>query len=129
MLIEIVDLMTETVCTRKASLVIASDTYSTAIVKSKLLKLTSEHIEYAIDCMRENTLDIRNIKKYLLAAVLYLTPITSDRMGVYIQAKGNSQKQEQGELGSTDYMAGKSAFGKSWLNSDWMGWLMGFSLK
>ena len=61
--------------------------------------------------------------------MLYPTPITSDRMGVDIQAKGNSQKQGQGELGSTDYMAGKSAFGKSGLNPDWMGWLMGFSLK
>lgn len=46
MLDEIVDLMTETVCTQKSSLVIAGDTYPAAIVKSKLLKLTSEHIEY-----------------------------------------------------------------------------------
>ena len=69
MLDEIVDLMTETVCTQKSSLVIAGDTYPAAIVKSKLLKLTSEHIEYVIDCMRENTSDIRNIKKYLLAAL------------------------------------------------------------
>ena len=77
MLDEIVDLMTETVCTQKASLVIAGDTYPAAIVKSKLLKLTSEHIEYVIDCMRENTSDIRNIKKYLLAA-LFNAPSTID---------------------------------------------------
>ena len=74
---EIVDLMTETVCTQKSSLVIAGDTYPAAIVKSKLLKLTSEHIEYVIDCMRENTSDIRNIKKYLLAA-LFNAPSTID---------------------------------------------------
>lgn len=36
MLDEIVDLMTETVCTQKSSLVIAGDTYPAAIVKSKL---------------------------------------------------------------------------------------------
>ncbi len=77
MLDEIVDLMTETVCTHKSSLVIAGDTYPAAIVKSKLLKLTSEHIEYVIDCMRENTSDIRNIKKYLLAA-LFNAPSTID---------------------------------------------------
>ena len=77
MLDEIVDLMTETVCTQKASLVIAGDTYPAAIVKSKLLKLTSEHIEYVIDCMMENTSDIRNIKKYLLAA-LFNAPSTID---------------------------------------------------
>ena len=77
MLDEIVDLMTETVCTQKSSLVIAGDTYPAAIVKSKLLKLTSEHIEYVIDCMRENTSDIRNIKKYLLT-VLFNAPSTID---------------------------------------------------
>ena len=77
MLDEIVDLMTETVCTQKSNLVIAGDTYPAAIVKSKLLKLTSEHIEYVIDCMRENTSDIRNIKKYLLA-VLFNAPSTID---------------------------------------------------
>ena len=77
MLDEIVDLMTETVCTQKASLVIAGDTYPAAIVKSKLLKLNSEHIEYVIDCMRENTSDIHNIKKYLLAA-LFNAPSTID---------------------------------------------------
>ncbi len=77
MLDEIVDLMTETVCTQKSNLVIAGDTYPAAIVKSKLLKLTSEHIEYVIDCMRENTSDIRYIKKYLLAA-LFNAPSTID---------------------------------------------------
>lgn len=77
MLDEIVDLMTETVCTQKSNLVIAGDTYPAAIVKSKLLKLTSEHIEYVIDCMRENTSDIRNIKKYLLVA-LFNAPSTID---------------------------------------------------
>ena len=85
MLDEIVDLMTETVCTQKASLVIAGDTYPAAIVKSKLLKLNSEHIEYVIDCMRENTTDIRNIKKYMLAA-LFNAPSTIDS---YYRAKVN----------------------------------------
>lgn len=85
MLDEIVDLMTETVCTRKSSLVIAGDTYPAAIVKSKLLKLNSEHIEYVIGCMNENTTDIRNIKKYLLAA-LFNAPSTIDS---YYRAKVN----------------------------------------
>ena len=73
MLDEIVDLLTETVCTGKNSLVIAGDTYPAAVVKSKLLKLNSEHIEYVIDCMHANTTDIRNIKKYLLAALFNAT--------------------------------------------------------
>lgn len=77
MLDEIIDLLTETVCTGKSSLVIAGDTYPAAVVKSKLLKLNSEHIEYVIDCMHANTTDIRNIKKYLLAA-LFNAPSTID---------------------------------------------------
>lgn len=85
MLDEIVDLMTETVCTQKTSLIIAGDTFPAAIVKSKLLKLNSEHIEYVIDCMNENTTDIRNIKKYLLAA-LFNAPSTIDS---YYRAKVN----------------------------------------
>lgn len=46
-------------------------------MKSKLLKLNSEHIEFAIDCLKQNTTRIRNIKKYLLA-VLFNAPSTMD---------------------------------------------------
>ena len=77
MLNEIVDLLTETVCTSKESLVIAGDVYPAAVVKSKLLKLNAEHIEYVLDCMKSNTTDVRNIKKYLLAA-LFNAPSTMD---------------------------------------------------
>ena len=74
---EIVDLLTETVCTSNDSLVIAGDVYPSAVVKSKLLKLDAGHIEYVIDCMKSNTTDVRNIKKYLLAA-LFNAPSTID---------------------------------------------------
>ena len=77
MLDEIVDLLTETVCTNKDSLVIAGDVYPAAVVKSKLLKLDAGHIEYVIDCMKSNTTEVRNIKKYLLAA-LFNAPSTMD---------------------------------------------------
>ena len=77
MLDEIVDLLTETVCTQKDSVIIAGDVYPSAVVKSKLLKLTAEHIEYVLDCMKSNTTEVRNIKKYLLAA-LFNAPSTMD---------------------------------------------------
>ena len=77
MLDEIVDLLTETVCTQKDSVIIAGDVYPSAVVKSKLLKLNAEHIEYVIDCMKSNTTEVRNIKKYLLAA-LFNAPSTMD---------------------------------------------------
>ena len=42
-----------------------------------LLYTSSSHIEYVLDRMRENTTYVRNIKKYLLAA-LYNAPTTID---------------------------------------------------
>ena len=85
MLNEIVEIIVETVCTSRNELTVASDTYPAEIVKSKLLKLNSEHIEYVIDCMKSNTTDIRSIRKYLLAA-LFNAPSTIDS---YYTAKVN----------------------------------------
>ena len=40
-------------------------------------KLDSSHVQYVMDCMKDNTTYVRNIKKYLLAA-LYNAPVTMD---------------------------------------------------
>ena len=74
---ELVELMVDTVCSRREALCIAEDDYPTEVVKSQFLMLNSSHIEYVLDRMRENTAYIRNIKKYLLAA-LYNAPATID---------------------------------------------------
>ena len=37
------------------------------------MKLDSSHVQYVMDCMKDNTTYVRNIKKYLLAA-LYNAP-------------------------------------------------------
>ena len=66
---EIVDLILETVCTRRKTIRIAGDDYPAELVKSKFMKLDSEHIRFVLDCMRENTTKIRNIKQYLKAAL------------------------------------------------------------
>ena len=68
---ELVELMVDTVCSRRETIRIAG------VVKSRFLKLNSSHIEYVLDRMRENTTYVRNIKKYLLAA-LYNAPATID---------------------------------------------------
>ena len=47
------------------------------LVKAKFMKLNSSHIEFVMDCMRENTTKIRNIKQYL-RAVLFNAPSTID---------------------------------------------------
>ena len=72
---EIVDLILETVCTRRRTVRIAGDDYPADLVKSKFMKLDSEHIRFVLDCMRENTTKIRNIKQYLRAA-LFNAPST-----------------------------------------------------
>ncbi len=78
----IVELLVETVCTARKTIRVAGDDYPAELVKAKLLKLNSGHIEFVMDCMRENTTKIRNIKKYLLA-VLFNAPST---MGSYYTA-------------------------------------------
>ena len=72
---EIVDLILETVCTRRRTIRIAGDDYPAELVKSKFMKLDCEHIRFVLDCMRENTTKIRNIKQYLRAA-LFNAPST-----------------------------------------------------
>ena len=74
---EIVDLMLETVCTSRQTICIASDDYPAELVKAKFLKLNHCHIEYVLECLKKNTTDIRNIKKYMLA-VLFNAPSTMD---------------------------------------------------
>ena len=72
---EIVDLILEAVCTKRSTIRVAGDDYPAELVKSKFMKLDSEHIRFVLDCMRENTTKIRNIKQYLKAA-LFNAPST-----------------------------------------------------
>ena len=65
---EVVNLIAETLCSRKDSIVIAGDEYPAQMVKDRLLKINSMHIEYVFDCLDKNTTYVRNIKKYLLAS-------------------------------------------------------------
>ncbi len=74
---ELVELMVDTVCSKRQTIRIAGDDYPAEVVKSRFLKLAASHIEYILDRMRENTTYVRNIKKYLLAA-LYNAPVTMD---------------------------------------------------
>ena len=74
---EIVDLILETVCTRRKTIRIAGDDYPAELVKAKFMKLDSEHIRFVLDCMQKNTTKIRNIKQYL-RAVLFNAPSTID---------------------------------------------------
>jgi len=81
----IVDLILETVLGQNEQIRIAGDVYPAEIVRSKFLKLGYEHIDYVLDCMDANTTKVRNIKKYLLAA-LFNAPST---MNGYYRAEVN----------------------------------------
>ena len=75
MLDEITELIVDTVCSARKTIRIAGDDYPAEVVKSRFMKLDSSHVQYVMDCMKDNTSYVRNIKKYLLAA-LYNAPTT-----------------------------------------------------
>ena len=75
----------ETVMCKNDKILIASNWYPASLVKKKFLMLTYSHIEYVLHCMRGNTTKVKNIKKYLLAA-LFNAPST---MNGYYQAEVN----------------------------------------
>ena len=72
---EIVDLVQETVCSTRSRIRVAGNDYPAEVVRSKLLKLTGEHIRFVMDCLKQNTTRIRNIRQYLLA-MLFNAPST-----------------------------------------------------
>ncbi len=72
---EIAELIVDTICSARKTIRIAGDDFPAEVVKSRFLKLDSSHVQYVMDCMRDNTTYVRNIKKYLLAA-LYNAPST-----------------------------------------------------
>lgn len=75
MLENILDLVVETVCSKRQYIRIASDDKPAEIVRSRLMKLDSEHISYVMMCIKENTTKVRNIKQYMLAT-LYNAQLT-----------------------------------------------------
>jgi hypothetical protein len=74
---EIVDLIAEMLCSTKPTICVSGDEYPAALVREKLLKLNSMHMEYVFECLDKNTTYVRNIKKYLLAT-LFNAPSTID---------------------------------------------------
>lgn len=74
---EIADIIIETLCSTKDTINIAGDDYPAGLVKDKMLRITSSHIEYVFDCLNKNTTYVRNIKRYLLAT-LFNAPSTID---------------------------------------------------
>ena len=72
---EIAQLVQETVCSTRGRIRVGGNDYPAEVVRSKLLKLNGEHIRFVMDCLKQNTTRIRNIRQYLLTA-LFNAPST-----------------------------------------------------
>lgn len=73
----VLELIAETMCSKRKWIRIASDDKPIDVVRGRLMKLNSEHIKFVVNCFQENTTKIRNIKQYLLAAI-YNAVLTID---------------------------------------------------
>ena len=105
---ELVELMVDTVCSNREMIRVAGDDYPAEVVRSRFLKLNASHIEYVLDRMRENTTYVRNIKKYLLAA-LYNAPVTMDSYYTSLSAMTCTAAEIGGEC-----LAGRNHAENSW---------------
>ena len=77
MLDNILELIVETVCTKRPLNRIGAEERPAEIVRSRFMKLNFEHIRYVMDCFKENTTKIRNIRQYMLTTI-YNAPTTID---------------------------------------------------
>ena len=80
---EIVEQIVGAVYSTKTNIRVAGENRNADVVRSRLLDLNRFHVEFVLDCMSENTTDIRNIRAYLLTA-LYNAPFS---MSSYYAAK------------------------------------------
>lgn len=81
----VIDLMLDAICTKRKYIRISGDDKPSQVVKSQFCKLNSMHMEYILECLRENPADVKNIKQYMLATI-YNAPIT---INSYYQQKVN----------------------------------------
>ena len=75
MLREMLELLVDTVCSRRKLIRIAGDDKPAEVVKARLLKLDGDHLRFVLMCLKENTTQVRNMRQYLLAT-LYNAPMT-----------------------------------------------------
>ena len=80
---ELFDIICDVVCAERKEIKISGVSYPYEYVRSRFLELTCDHVSYVMDCMKDTTTNIVNIKAYLLA-VLFNAPSTIDH---YYQQK------------------------------------------
>ena len=75
MLREMLELLVDTVCSKRRFIRIAGDDKPAEVVKAQLMKLNGDHLRFVLMCLKENTTQVRNVRQYLLAT-LYNAPMT-----------------------------------------------------
>jgi hypothetical protein len=83
---EIIDVMVDMLYPEKPKVRIGKSEYPHEVVKSRLYKITSEHIIYIVDCLAKNTTEIKNIGAYLRTTI-YAAPTTYNN---YVTADVNN---------------------------------------
>lgn len=102
---EIIGIVIETCSSRKPVIRVGGEDKPGQIVRSRLMKIDSSHIQYVLDRLRTTTTEIRNIRQYLLT-MLYNAPGT---IGSYyaamanhdMHAKNMEKKSLSGQRGNT----------------------------
>ena len=82
---EVVELLLETLCSTAKYIKVGGEKLPAGLVKSRLLKVNSSHVEYVFDRIDQNTTKVYNIRAYLLKT-LFSAPAT---MGHYYTAEVN----------------------------------------
>ncbi len=72
---EIFDIILDVLCSNQKFIAISGDKKPVDVVKSRFMKLDISHIQFVMDSMKDKTTKVRNVKKYIVAA-LYNAPIT-----------------------------------------------------
>ena len=98
---ELFKIIVQTVCIKRDSININGTSYPYEVVKSRFLKLNSNHLEYVMDCMRKTTTKITNIRAYMLTALYNST----DTMNHYYQQEvQHDMHRDRDFVSDTDYL-------------------------
>ena len=65
----IVELILEVELWTRPQIVISGTSFPTDMVQRRFMQLRGDHIEYVLECIHNNKTQVRNVKKYLLAAL------------------------------------------------------------
>ena len=75
MLREMLELLVDTVGSKRRFIRIEGEDKAGEVVKAQLMKLNGDHLRFVLMCLKENTTQVRNMRQYLLAT-LYNAPMT-----------------------------------------------------